>query len=120
MIVLLAALVVAVLTAAVVLTLGYWRHSERVSDRAQTRLNLAAARTDARAEDRLVGHQLAERLVVSMKSGDGFAGLLIDHDARTLKLREAMGISKAGERAPVDGELLIPRAEVAYVQRPVG
>jgi hypothetical protein len=104
----LVAVVVAALAAGVVLTLGYWRHSD---------IRLGVARGQ-HTDDRLTREQVATRVVVSMASGEGFAGLLVDQDARTLKLREAMGVSRTGERAPVDGEVLIPRAEVAYVQRP--
>ena len=71
----------------------------------------------ARNRDKLVREALRERFVVTMKGGSGsFDGLLDEVDDRTICLRDAVVIS--GSRTPVDGKLLLNRADIAYMQRP--
>lgn len=58
--------------------------------------------------------------MVTLKSGAAFSGVLYAQDARTLILRDVQALA-AGENqtnVPVDGELVLFIADVAYLQRP--
>lgn len=58
------------------------------------------------------------RAIVTLKTGDSFAGVLYDVDREAVTLRNAEMLT-AGERSvAVDGEVLILRADVAYLQLP--
>lgn len=61
-----------------------------------------------------------ERLIVTLKSGAAFEGVLWEVDDRALVLRSAvaLGAAERGENLPVDGELLLFVADVAHVQKP--
>lgn len=61
-----------------------------------------------------------DRIVVTMKTGESFAGVLWEQTDRDLVLRgaEALGLGENGAGLPVDGELLIFIADIAYVQKP--
>lgn len=67
--------------------------------------------------DRLMDGLYVERVVVTLRSGEAFSGLLADKDDKSLLLRSAESLT-SGKAVPVDGELLIPRADVLYVQQP--
>lgn len=69
---------------------------------------------------RLFQSRLRERVVVTTKAGDAFGGVLYAEDGKALVLRDAAAIG-AGERQadlPLDGELIVLLADVAYIQRP--
>lgn len=73
------------------------------------------------ARDRIVRSHLRRSVVVSLKTGEGFHGVLFDADRESLLLRNAAAVEVNGnDRIPVgaDGELLFRWAEVAYVQFP--
>lgn len=70
------------------------------------------ARTPA---DRLLGEHLLERYVVTLLSGESFSALLARVDGRTIVLREATVLT--ANNSPVDGELILRRDAVAYMQR---
>jgi hypothetical protein len=67
--------------------------------------------------DQLIQHALRERFVLTLRNGESFDGLLLDADEKTIRLGNA-GALDGRNRAVVDGELYIPRAEVVYMQRP--
>lgn len=68
--------------------------------------------------DELLAERLLERFVVTMSDGQAFGGLLRSVDARTLVLREAELLSGSqAVNVPVDGELVLARDRVAYMQR---
>lgn len=68
--------------------------------------------------DRLLRELLRHRFVVTLKNGGGtFDGVLDNHDERTLEFVDAHAITSAG-RTEVDGRLYLPRADIAYLQRP--
>jgi hypothetical protein len=69
------------------------------------------------SRDRLVRHRLRELFVVTMLDGSGWRGVLYAADDSTVVLREAEAMSD-NARGPVDGELLLPRDHIAYMQRP--
>lgn len=82
----------------------------------QARLEAAADRqVDASLVDRLMNSLYVERVIVTLRTGEAFGGLLTDLDDRMLNLREAFSLPS---RDTVDGDLLIPRADVLYLQKP--
>ena len=63
---------------------------------------------------------LRERVLVTLKSGEGFEGVLFRADRRSWELvqAKAVGAGQNGADVPVDGALVIPADNVAYCQRP--
>lgn len=55
-------------------------------------------------------------VIVTLKSGDAFRGTLTGSDRWTVVLRHAESIGD-GRPIAVDGELLLPSADVRYMQR---
>ena len=67
--------------------------------------------------DRLVKRALRERFVVTMQGGETFEGLLLDADDKTVRVTQAY-LLDGKSRISVDGDLYLPRFEVAYMQKP--
>ncbi len=67
--------------------------------------------------DRLLRDLLRERFVVTLKSGETFDGLLDQWDDAHMSFIDAYAVTTT-RRNSVDGVLYLPRAEVAYMQRP--
>jgi hypothetical protein len=61
-----------------------------------------------------------QRVIVTLKTGEGFDGLLFWADGKTWELvqAKALGVGERGADVPVNGTLLIPAENVAYCQRP--
>ena len=59
-------------------------------------------------------------MIVTVKGGESFKGVLFDFDGRALVLREAlaMGVGQRQSDIPIDGEMVILWDEVTFVQRP--
>jgi hypothetical protein len=68
--------------------------------------------------NQLIADRLAVRVIVTQLDGQSFAGVIADLDDGWLLLREAEQLGPQGSRVAVDGELLIPRERIAYIQRP--
>lgn len=68
--------------------------------------------------DRLIRDMLRDRFVVTMHAGETFEGLLLDADDRTVQLADPVSIAANGDRLKVDGQLWLPREQIAYMQRP--
>lgn len=69
---------------------------------------------------RLLRQRLRRQVIVTLKSGEAFSGVLFEVDAETIVLRNAQA-PEAGPRGTtigVDGELLILRPDVAFMQLP--
>lgn len=69
---------------------------------------------------KVITSRLRERVIVTLKSGAAFGGVLYSHDDKALVLRETQALG-AGERStdlPLDGELIVLLPDVAYIQRP--
>jgi hypothetical protein len=71
-----------------------------------------------RRTSRLLKLRVHERLLVTLVSGEAFDGLLWEHDGELLVFRDAAAVSATGGRLPVDGELILERSRVSYLQRP--
>jgi small nuclear ribonucleoprotein (snRNP)-like protein len=69
------------------------------------------------AQDRLLRRRMKSEVVATLKSGAAFRGVLMDVDPRTLILRNAEILNGEPKRVVVDGELVLSRVEVNYLQR---
>ncbi len=69
---------------------------------------------------RLLRQRLRRRVVLTLKSGEAFSGVLFDADRESVILREAeaLGAGARGANVGVDGEVLVLRADVSYMQLP--
>lgn len=69
---------------------------------------------------RILRSRVLERVVVTLKTGESFAGVLFAIDSRALVLRQATatGAGQRREDLPLDGELIALLPDVAYIQRP--
>lgn len=68
--------------------------------------------------ERLIAERRAVKVVVTMVDGASFVGLIADQDAGWVLFREAESLGPQGSRIGVDGELLLPRDRVSFIQRP--
>lgn len=67
---------------------------------------------------KVITSRLRERVIVTLKTGETFSGVLYSHDDKALVLREAQALG-AGEHStdlPLDGELMALLPNVAYIQ----
>lgn len=67
--------------------------------------------------DRLLRKLVRERFVVTLLSGQTFSGLLDETDQAHLVLVAASSISDGSYPVNVDGQLFLPREQIAYMQR---
>lgn len=65
--------------------------------------------------DRLLRSALRERFIITLKGGQAFDGLLIDVDDKCVIVSDGWAIDSSG-RTEVDGNLFVPRNEIAYMQ----
>ena len=61
-----------------------------------------------------------DKVVVTLKTGESFAGVLWSSDKRALVLRNstALGVGENRADVSVDGEVIVLLADVAFIQRP--
>lgn len=66
----------------------------------------------------LMADRMRRKVLVTLKSGEGFAGVLYAADRDCLVLRGvvAVGFGPGDRNVEVDGELLVQRVDVAYLQ----
>jgi small nuclear ribonucleoprotein (snRNP)-like protein len=69
---------------------------------------------------RILPSRMRERVIVTLKSGESFAGVLFSHDNKALVLREteALGVGEKRTNLVLDGELIVLLRDVAYIQKP--
>ncbi len=67
--------------------------------------------------DRVIRPYLRTRFGVTMKSGQTWTGVLLEVDERSLRLAEARLIGADGSETKADGNVFLPRGDVAYMQR---
>lgn len=69
--------------------------------------------------DRLLRERLRQDVIVTLRSGEAFRGVLYAADVRSLVLREVKMLTDASAHPMVvDGELIVARDHVDYLQRP--
>lgn len=66
----------------------------------------------------LLDERLLDRVVVTLKSGTSFAGLLYAEDHGAVVLCNAEQLQPDGTTVPADGEIVVFRSDVDFVQRP--
>lgn len=67
--------------------------------------------------DRLLRTYLRDRFLVTTKAGQTWDGIVLDVDDRTLILADASLLGADQSRTKADGQVFVPRADVAYMQR---
>ncbi len=67
---------------------------------------------------RVLTGQLRRKIVVTLKSGSTFQGVLSEADRYALVLQGTETLNPDGSRIRVDGELVLLRDDVGYIQRP--
>lgn len=70
---------------------------------------------------RIVREHLRKRTIATLKSGEAFGGVLYSADTEAVILRDAVLLeASATDRTstPIDGELLVLRPDIAYLQFP--
>lgn len=71
------------------------------------------------SSDRLLRSRKTRKVVVELQSGETFQGVLESVDARTLVIRNVSVLNgPTAVPTAVDGELLVPRGDVKFIQRP--
>jgi len=70
--------------------------------------------------DRLLRERLCDKVVVTLKTGPSFSGVLFKVDDRAVILRDtqALGAALNGDHLAVDGELVLFRTDIEFLQRP--
>lgn len=68
--------------------------------------------------NRLLNKRLRSSVVVSLRSGEAFCGILFAHDRRVLVLRNVEHLAATGERVVVDGEVILRWDHVDFIQVP--
>lgn len=66
----------------------------------------------------LFRQRLRKSVIVTLQNGAAFAGVLYDVDPEIIVLRNSASVGDHGERVPVDGEVLLQRSEIAFIQLP--
>ena len=69
---------------------------------------------------RLLRQRLRRRVIVTLKSGESFGGVLYEADTEAIVLRnaQAIGMGEKQSNLAVDGEVLLLRADVSFLQLP--
>lgn len=65
-----------------------------------------------------VESRMRERVLVTLASGEAFAGVLWEADERVWVLRSAEAVVAGQRSMPVDGELILLTASIAYANKP--
>lgn len=68
----------------------------------------------------LIAQRCRRKVLVTLKTGEAFSGVLYAADRDALVLRDAVALAYGprSENVPVEGEAVILRADVAYMQLP--
>lgn len=69
--------------------------------------------------NRIIRSHLRRAVVVTLKTGEGFHGVLFDADPEAIVIRNCAAVETSGSDrvpVPVDGELVVLRQDVAYLQ----
>jgi hypothetical protein len=68
---------------------------------------------------RILSERISEKIILTLKQGQAFEGVLWDADDKVWVLRnaEAIGAAKNGGALPLDGEVLVLASDILHVQR---
>lgn len=68
---------------------------------------------------RILSERISEKVILTLKQGQAFEGILWDADDKVWVLRsaEAIGAAKGGASLPLDGEVLVLTGDILHVQR---
>jgi small nuclear ribonucleoprotein (snRNP)-like protein len=66
----------------------------------------------------VLDERLLEYVVVTLKSGTSFGGVLYVEDSGALVLAKAEHLRDDGTKIPADGEIILLRSDVDFIQRP--
>lgn len=67
--------------------------------------------------DRIVRGLLRTRFLITTKGGATWDAVLMEADESSLMLFDAAMVHPDGSRTPADGQVFVPRSDVAYMQR---
>jgi small nuclear ribonucleoprotein (snRNP)-like protein len=69
---------------------------------------------------RVLRSRLRHKVIVTTKDGAAFSGILYAADNQALVLKGAEALAAADDKSnvPLDGEIVLLLADVAYLQRP--
>jgi small nuclear ribonucleoprotein (snRNP)-like protein len=67
--------------------------------------------------DRIVRRYLRTKFLITMKNGQTWSAVLMEVDEHSLSLADTEFINPDGTRTPAEGQVFLPRADVAYMQR---
>ena len=83
-------------------------------------LSVMAVRLAGERSRAAVTSRMRSRVVVTLKSGAAFDGVLYaaDRSAWVLRNAHALGAGDRAENVPVDGEVLILASDIEFAQRP--
>lgn len=59
---------------------------------------------------------MRRRVVVSLKSGNGFRGVCYRKRGSLLTLKDVTGLDEHSQERPVDGEVVVLRENIDYIQ----
>jgi small nuclear ribonucleoprotein (snRNP)-like protein len=70
--------------------------------------------------NRVLKSRIREAVLVTTKDGATFSGVLTEADSKALVLRQAEALGAASDKTnvPLDGEVIVLLADVAYLQKP--
>lgn len=60
----------------------------------------------------------AVRIIVNLKSGQSIDGYLVRQEAQLLFIRNAVLIGQSDEPIPMDGQVIVERSEIEFIQSP--
>jgi small nuclear ribonucleoprotein (snRNP)-like protein len=66
----------------------------------------------------IMDERLLEYVVVTLKSGTTFGGVLYEEDRRAVVLCKADHIRPDGSKVSADGEIVVFRSDIDFIQRP--
>lgn len=66
----------------------------------------------------VLDERLLDSVVVTLKSGTTFAGVLYAEDRGAVVLCKAEQLGPDGLRVPADGEVVVLRGDIDFIQRP--
>lgn len=68
----------------------------------------------------LLVQRCRSRVVVTLKTGEAFSGVLVETDHQALALRDAqaLGVGEDRSHVTVDGEVVVLRPDVLFIQLP--